>query len=124
MARAFTPQLATEYITANPGKTADEIVTDLCDRGVIECNSTIPRGGQRNALSKMYTSGKLPGVRRDETTRPHRHYPKNGHAEQPLEPATIQSINLELTETQEKVLAGLVAIGTVDNRNEGIQPAH
>ena len=120
MTRAFTPQLATEYITANPGKTAEEIVRDLCDKGIIECNSEIPGGGQQGALSKMYTNKRLPGVWRDETTRPYRYYPRNGQVEQPARPAAAQSINLKLTEAQENVLAGLVAIGTVDNRTEGI----
>ena len=118
--RPFSPQIATEYISANPGKTADEIVTDLCDRGIIECNSEIPRGGQMGALSKMYTSGRLPDVWRDETRRPYRYHLRNGHSEQPVQSATAQSINLKLTEAQEKVLEGLVAIGTVDNRTEGI----
>ena len=120
MNRAFTPQLATEYIESKPGKTAEEIIEDLCDQGIIECHSAIPGGGQRGALSKMYTSGRLPRVWRDESTRPYRYYPRNGHAEPPVQPATTQSINLKLTETQEKVLAGLVAIGTVDSRTEGI----
>ena len=118
----FTPQLATEYIKAHPGKTSEEIVRDLCDRGIIECNSDIPGGGQRGALSKMYTGGRLPEVRRDETRRPYRYFPRNGHANQPqpVGSASTQSINLKLTETQEKVLEGLVAMETVANRTEGI----
>ena len=120
MTRAFTPQVATEYIKTNAGRTADEIVEALCDQDIIECNSAIPGGGQRGALSKMYTSGRLPEVWRDETTRPYRYYPRNGHVEQPVQPATPQSINLKLSEEQEKVLVGLLAIGTVDSRTEGI----
>ena len=118
--RAFAPKLATEYITANPGKTAEEIVRDLCDQGIIECNSEIPGGGQRGALSKMYTGRRLPGVRRDDTRQPYRYFPRNGHADQSVRSDSSQSINIKLTETQEKVLEGLVAIGTAANRNEGI----
>ena len=127
MAVPFSPDVATELIEKQPGRTSKERVSDALERGIIRSAGHNPLAGQGGALVKMYNDGRIPDVIRDENRRPFRYYPKDSssqrliesHAE-PLEPS-LPAISFRPTGEQDRILTALVLVGTFESRTEAIQ---
>lgn len=125
MAGPFSPRVATRLIYENPGRTGDEIVEDALSKDIIA--GTLQ--GQRGALVKMWQAGRLPQVRRDESRRPYRYYPKDQDGEvsslrvQPLdrEDRATQVVSFRPTLKQDRVIDALVSIGVAASRTEAVQ---
>ena len=127
MPQPFSPDVATNLICENPGRTDKEIVRDALTRGIIGTTGRDPLAGQRGALLKMYLAGRLPDIWRDESRRPYRYYPKrtgNDHLDSkrptPVHPIT-QGITFRPTTEQDQVLTALVSVGAFSTRTEAIQ---
>ena len=127
MPQPFSPGVANDLISENPGRTDKEIVRDALARGIIGSRGHDPLAGQRGALLKMYLAGRLPDIWRDESRRPYRYYPKrtaNDHLDS-KHPTTvqpvIQGITFRPTTEQDKVLTALVSVGAFSTRTEAIQ---
>ena len=127
MAQPFTPDIATDLIREEPGRPASEIVRDALSRGIIGTRGEDPIAGQRGALVKMYLEGRLPDIRREESSRPYLYYPKrmanvdfNGRQSPTVQPST-QGITFRPSTEQDQVLTALVSVGAFSNRTDAIR---
>ena len=127
MPQPFSPDIATDLIRENPGRTDKQIVRDALDRGIIGSRGRDPLAGQRGALLKMFLAGRLPDIWRDESRSPYRYYPKrtgnghlNGKQSTSMQPST-QGITFRPTVEQDRVLTALVSVGAFSTRTEAIQ---
>ena len=127
MPQSFSPDIATDLIRENPGRTSKEIVRDALDRGIIGSRGRDPLAGQGGALVKMFLQERLPDIWRDEASHPYRYYPKRTGIE-PLNAKrlstmqlTTQGITFRPTVEQERVLTALVSVGAFSTRTEAIQ---
>jgi len=112
----FTSQVATRLIMENPWRCAEEIVRDGFDRGIIK--GTFP--GQRGALAKLYNSGSLPEIRRDESKRPYRYYPKGADVVQQISEPISEPISFRPTSEQKEILKALTETGKCANWSEAV----
>ena len=126
MSQSFSPEVATRLIRENPGRDSEQIVTDALDRRIITSRGLDRLAGQRGALAKMYNAGRLPEVRRDETRRPYRYYPRNdtdGRLEQippPVPSAVVSAISFRPKPEQDEMLEAVVSVGAFSNRNDAV----
>ena len=127
MAQPFNPDVATDLIRENPGRTAKEIVRDALARGIIVSRGHDLLPGQIGALAKMHLEGRLPDIRRDESRRPYRYHPKRTgnnrlySKDPPTIQPVIQSITFRPTAEQDQVLTALVSVGAFPTRTDAIQ---
>jgi hypothetical protein len=119
MPEPFSPEVATRLIHQNPGRTAQEIVEDALNCGII--GGTVL--GQKGALSKMFNGGRLPDVRRDEERRPQRFYPRNRKGDGPTDrpESSSQVISFRPTPRQDRVVTALVSVGVASTRTDAVQ---
>jgi hypothetical protein len=120
MPSSFTAQLATRLITENPGRSAQEIVRDALDSGIIGSRGRNRIAGQVGALVKMYNRGNLPEVRRDEQQRPYRYYPRGAATAQPPSKPICEPVTFRPTLEQEEVLTALTETRRFSSRSEAV----
>jgi len=118
MSGPLTPQVATSLVRGNNGGTAQEIIRDGLDRGIIR--GTV--AGQKGALVKLYKGRKLHEVKRDERQRPYRYYLRGSAVIQQPSPSTSESIvTFRSTSEQEEILTALTETRKFSNRSEAVQ---
>jgi len=117
MASPLTTQVATSLVRENNGGTAQEIIRDGLDRGIIK--GTVI--GQVGALVKHYNGGRLPELRRDEQKRPYRYYLKeSGFVQQALQHIS-HPVTFKPTSEQEEILTALIETKKYSNSSEAVQ---
>ena len=129
MAGPFSPDVATRLVHEKPGRTAEEIVVDALNRGIIGSRADNPIASQGGALVKMYQHRRLPEVWRDESQRPYRYYAKgystatNGPGvEPPISPEpAAQMIGFRPTSEQDRVITALETAWTGWSRSDVVQ---
>ena len=120
MASPFSAQVATRLIRENPGRSAEEIVRDALDGGIISTRGRNRTAGQKGALVKMYKGGRLPEVWRDEQHRPYLYYPKETTSVQQLPKPISEPITFRPTPKQEEILTALTDTRKFSSRSEAI----
>jgi metal-responsive CopG/Arc/MetJ family transcriptional regulator len=120
VASSFSPQVATRLISENPGRSAQEIVRDALDRGVIRTRGRNRIAGQVGALAAMYNRRRLPEVWRDEHHRPYRYYLKGATSVQPSPKLISEPITFRPTPRQEEILTALTETRKFSSRSEAI----
>ena len=117
MASSLTSQVATRLVMENNGRNAREIIRDGLDRGII--SGTV--SGQVGAFVKLYNSGSLSDVRRDEQERPYRYYATRGVSSlsQPQRIVT-DPVTFRPSSEQEEVLVALIETKKRSNRSEAV----
>ena len=131
MAQPFSPEIATNLIGLNPGRTATEIVEDALARGIISSKAKDRIASQGGGLVKMFLEKRLPNVRRDETRRPYKYYPTWNYVvvategnqpvnKSPLPNPAPQATTFRPTPEQDQILTALVSVGASSNRTEAI----
>ena len=120
MPSSFTAQVATKLIVENPGRTAQQIVRDALDRGIISSRGRNRIAGQVGALAKMYNDGRLLEVRRDEQQRPYRYYPKGSVTVHPPSKPVAEPVTFRPTLVQEEVLTALTETRRFSSRSEAV----
>ena len=121
MASPFTSQVATKLIRENPGWSAQEIVKDALDRGIIGSRGRNHMAGQVGALAKMHNSGSLTEVWRAEHQRPYRYYPKDAAIVQQQPKPVSEPITFRPTPEQEEILTALTETKRFLSRSEAVQ---
>ncbi len=116
MPSPLTAHVATRLVEENPGWPAQEIIRDGLDRGIIGGTVT----GQVGALTKLYNSGSLPEVRRDERQRPYRYYPKGAVVVPQLQKPVSEPITFRPTPEQEEILTALTETKKCSSRSEAV----
>lgn len=120
MAVSFSPEVATRLIKENPGRTAEEIVGDALDRGIISTRGQDRMTGQIGALAKMYNNDRLPEIIRNESQRPFRYYPKGATVVNPQPKPLSDPVTFRPTLEQEAVLIALNETRKFTNRSEAV----
>ena len=116
MSGPLTVEVATKLVLENTGRSPQEIIRDGLDRGIIR--GTV--AGQVGALAKLYNSGRLQEVWRDEQQRPYRYYTK-GSVVVPLSPKPIsEPITFRPTPEQEEILDALTETRNCSSRSEAV----
>jgi hypothetical protein len=120
MADSFSPDIATRLINERPGRSAEEIVGDALDRGIIKTTGRDRMAGQIGALAKMYNNGRLPEITRDQHQRPFRYYPKGAKVISPQPKALSEPVTFRPTPEQEAVLTALIETRKFSNRSDAV----
>jgi len=118
MAGYFSPDVAVKLIKENPGRSAQEIVKDALDRGIISSRGHSRMAGQVGALAKMYNNGRLPEIMRDEQQRPFRYHMKGATVVLPQPKPISEPVTFRPTPQQEEVLTALTETRRLPNRSE------
>jgi hypothetical protein len=119
MAGSFSPEVATKLIRDNPDRTAQEIVGDALDRGIISSTGHNRIAGHVGALAKMYNQHRLPDITRSEK-RPFRYYPKGAPVTNHRAKALSEPVTFRPTPEQEAVLTALNETRRFPNRSEAV----
>ena len=120
MAGPFSPEVATRLIKENPGRTAEEIVRDALDRGIIISRSFNGMAGQTGALAKMYNNQRLPQVVRNESQRPFRYYPQGATVINSQSKPLSDPVTFRPTPEQEVVFTALNETRKFSTRSEAV----
>ncbi len=116
----FSAKVATTLIRENPGWSARDIVKDALRHGIIGSKGRNPVAGQVGALSKMYNSGRLPEVQRDEQQSPYRYYPKGAVRVQFPPKPTPEPVTFRPTLQEEEILTALTETKRFSSRSEAV----